>query len=121
MKWTIRIELTPDGNEPITRDIGTITRSIADLYPEQVGLTLEEAAAAAPLQMEIITAQHEATNCAADRAWIAASAGISRMFVLNVCKRYSASSPAYLDIGGRCRSIDSSSSRTAIRPPKLTW
>jgi hypothetical protein len=42
MKWTIRIELTPDGNKPITCDIGTIPRPIADLSPEQIGLTLEE-------------------------------------------------------------------------------
>jgi hypothetical protein len=42
MKWTIRIELTPDGNPPITYDIGTITRAIADLSPEEIGLTLEE-------------------------------------------------------------------------------
>jgi hypothetical protein len=42
MKWTIRIELTPDGNEPITCDIATSTRSIADLSPEQIGLILEE-------------------------------------------------------------------------------
>jgi len=42
MKWTIRIELTPDGNEPISCEIGTITRPIADLSPEQLGLTVEE-------------------------------------------------------------------------------
>jgi hypothetical protein len=42
MKWTIRLELTPDGNPPITYDIGTITRPIADLLPEEIGLTLEE-------------------------------------------------------------------------------
>jgi hypothetical protein len=42
MKWTIRIELTPDGNPPITYDIGTVTRPIADLSPEEIGLTLEE-------------------------------------------------------------------------------
>jgi hypothetical protein len=42
MKWTIRIELTSDGNPPITYDIGTIARPIADLSPEQIGLTLEE-------------------------------------------------------------------------------
>jgi hypothetical protein len=42
MKWTIRIELTPDGNPPITYDIGTITRPIGDLSAEQIGLTLEE-------------------------------------------------------------------------------
>jgi hypothetical protein len=34
MKWTIRIELTPDGNPPITYDIGAISRQIADLSPE---------------------------------------------------------------------------------------
>ena len=42
MKWTIRIEFTPDGNEPGDQEIGTISRPIADLRPEQVGLTLEE-------------------------------------------------------------------------------
>ena len=42
MKWTIRIELTPDGNPPITYDIGTITRRIADLSAGEIGLTLEE-------------------------------------------------------------------------------
>jgi hypothetical protein len=42
MKWTIRVELTPDGNPPITYEIGTITRPIADLYPEEIRLTLEE-------------------------------------------------------------------------------
>ena len=42
MKWTIRIEVTLDGNGPSTRDVGTITRPIADLSPEQIGLTLEE-------------------------------------------------------------------------------
>jgi hypothetical protein len=58
MKWTIRTELTPDANEPITRDIGTITRSIADLYPEQVGLTVEQGQQLLRrVQMEIITAQ----------------------------------------------------------------
>jgi hypothetical protein len=30
MKWSIRLELTPDGNPPITFDIGMITRPIAD-------------------------------------------------------------------------------------------
>jgi hypothetical protein len=42
MKWTIRIELTPVGNEPLTRDVGTMTRPIADFHPEQVGLSPEE-------------------------------------------------------------------------------
>jgi hypothetical protein len=44
MKWTIRIELTPEGNEPITRDVGTITRPIADFHPEQVGLSPPDSA-----------------------------------------------------------------------------
>ena len=42
LKWTIRLELTPDGNPPITYDIGRVTRPIADLSPKQIGLTLEE-------------------------------------------------------------------------------
>jgi hypothetical protein len=42
VKWTIRIEITQGGKGPTTRDIGTITRPIADLLPEQIGLTLEE-------------------------------------------------------------------------------
>ena len=37
MKWTIRVELTPDGNDPIAYEIGMITRPIADLAPEQIG------------------------------------------------------------------------------------
>jgi len=37
-----RLELTPDGNPPITYDIGTITRRIGDLSPAEIGLTLEE-------------------------------------------------------------------------------
>ncbi len=32
MKWTIRVELTPDGNPPITYDIGTITRPIGTFW-----------------------------------------------------------------------------------------
>ena len=42
MKWTIRIELTPEGNEPMTCDVDTMTRPIADLHPEQVGPSHEE-------------------------------------------------------------------------------
>ena len=37
MKWTIRLELTPDRNPPITYDIGTITRRIADLSRRRSG------------------------------------------------------------------------------------
>ena len=42
MKWTISIEFTPDGDKPIRRDLGTFSRPLADLMPEQIGLTLEE-------------------------------------------------------------------------------
>ncbi len=42
VKWTIRIEVTLDGKGPSGHDVGTITRPIADLSPEQIGLTLEE-------------------------------------------------------------------------------
>lgn len=35
MKWNIQIEFTPDRNKPIQIDVGTITRPIADLHPEQ--------------------------------------------------------------------------------------
>ena len=61
MKWTIRIELTPDDNEPITYDIGTITRPIADLAPEQIGLTLEEGQQILRrIQVQIIASQAHA-------------------------------------------------------------
>ena len=42
MKWTIKIEFTPDGNEPISRDLCACSRPLVDLMPEQIGLTLEE-------------------------------------------------------------------------------
>jgi len=61
MRWTIRVELTPDGNPPITYDIGTITRPIADLSPEQIGLTLEEGQQLLRrIQVEIIRSQAHA-------------------------------------------------------------
>jgi hypothetical protein len=61
MKWTIRVELTPDGNPPITYDIGTITRPIANLSPEQIGLTLEEGQQLLRrVQVEIIASQAHA-------------------------------------------------------------
>ena len=61
MKWTVRIELTPDGNKPITYDIGTITRPIADLSPEQIGLTLEEGQQLLRrVQVEMISSQAHA-------------------------------------------------------------
>src|ERR1700694_3030801 len=61
MKWTIRVELTPDGNPPITYDIGTIIRPIADLSPEQIGLTLEEGQQLLRrIQVEIIASQAHA-------------------------------------------------------------
>jgi len=42
MQWKIKLEFTPDGGETITREIGSITRPIADLRPEEIGLTLAE-------------------------------------------------------------------------------
>jgi hypothetical protein len=61
MKWTIRVELTPDGNAPITYEIGTITRPIADLAPEQIGLTLEEGQQLLRrLQVQMISSQAHA-------------------------------------------------------------
>jgi hypothetical protein len=61
MKWTIRVELTPDGNPPITYEIGTITRPIGDLSPEQIGLTLEEGQQLLRrVQVEIIASQAHA-------------------------------------------------------------
>jgi hypothetical protein len=61
MKWKIRIELTPDGNDPITYNIGTITRPMADLLPEQIGLTLEEGQQLLPrVQSEMISSQAHA-------------------------------------------------------------
>src|SRR5450631_1614136 len=59
----------PDGNEPITRDVGTLTRPIADLYPEQVGLSIEE-------RQQLLRSsrwkssqlRHVGTNRAVDRA-----------------------------------------------------
>ena len=61
MKWTIRLELTPDGNPPNTSEIGTVTRSIADLSPEEIGLTLEEGQELLrQLQIQIIASQAHA-------------------------------------------------------------
>jgi hypothetical protein len=40
--WTIKVEFTPDGGEPQVRQIGTISRSLSDVRPEEVGLTLQE-------------------------------------------------------------------------------
>ena len=61
MKWTIRIELTPDGNPPITYEIGTVTRAIADLSPEEIGLTLEEGQQLLRrIQVQIIASQAHA-------------------------------------------------------------
>jgi hypothetical protein len=40
VRWTIKLEFTPDGGEPQVRQIGTISRSMSDVRPEEVGLTL---------------------------------------------------------------------------------
>ena len=42
MQWKIKLEFTPDGGETISHEIGSITRPIADLRPEEIGLTLTE-------------------------------------------------------------------------------
>jgi hypothetical protein len=42
VRWTIKLEFTPDGGEPQVRQIGTINRSMTDVRPEGVGLTLQE-------------------------------------------------------------------------------
>jgi hypothetical protein len=61
MKWTTGVELTPDGKPPITYDIGTITRPIADLSPEHFGLTLEEGQQLLHrVQVEMISSQAHA-------------------------------------------------------------
>src|ERR1035438_89021 len=40
MKWTIRIEFTPDGSAGRSREVGVLTRE--ELRDENIGLTLEE-------------------------------------------------------------------------------
>jgi hypothetical protein len=68
MKWTIRLELIPDGNSPITYDIGTITRPIEDLSPEQIGLTIEEGQQLLRrVQVQIIASQAPNSNFAHPR------------------------------------------------------
>ena len=42
MQWTLKLEFTPDGGETVVHEIGSITRPIADLEPEEIGLTLAE-------------------------------------------------------------------------------
>ena len=42
MQWTIKVEFTPDGGPTRTHEIGRVTRPIADLRPEEIGLTLAE-------------------------------------------------------------------------------
>jgi hypothetical protein len=42
MQLTIKLEFTPDGGKTINHPMGTINRPIADLRPEEIGLTLAE-------------------------------------------------------------------------------
>jgi hypothetical protein len=61
MKWTIRLELTSEGNPPITYEIGTLTRPTAELSPEEIGLTLEDGQQLLrQLQVQIIASQAHA-------------------------------------------------------------
>jgi hypothetical protein len=94
MKWTIRLELTPDGNPPITYEIGTITRSIADLLPEQIGLTLEEGQQLLRrVQVQIIgslPARCTPMPSAEDLVCIVEDLSALRMSAPNVFKQFSA-------------------------------
>ncbi len=56
MKWTIRIEFTPDGSAGRSREVGVLTRE--ELRDENIGLTLEEGRRLLQsLEMAIITNQ----------------------------------------------------------------
>jgi hypothetical protein len=88
-KWTIRLELTPDGN-PITYDIGTITRPIADLSPEQIGLTLEEGQQLLRrCRFMSLESRRTRMPCADDLARIVADPSALRISAPSVFKKYS--------------------------------
>jgi hypothetical protein len=91
MKWTIRLELTPDGNRPITYDIGTITRPIADLSPEEIGLTLEEGQQLlAESRYRSLAARRTPTPSAEDLACIVGNLSALRTSAPNAFKQFSA-------------------------------
>jgi hypothetical protein len=40
MRWAVRLELVREDGITATRELATITRPMADLRPEEIGLTL---------------------------------------------------------------------------------
>jgi hypothetical protein len=42
MRWSVKLEFTPDGGGPQVYELGSIDRSMNGVRPEEVGLTLEE-------------------------------------------------------------------------------
>ena len=42
MRWTVKLELVRDDGITAIHLLATITRPIADLQPEEIGLTMEE-------------------------------------------------------------------------------
>jgi hypothetical protein len=47
MRWTVKLELVRDDGITAIHQLATITRPIADLQPEEIGLTMEEGRALA--------------------------------------------------------------------------
>jgi hypothetical protein len=91
MKWTIRLEFTPDGNAPRSIDVGTITRPPSDLLPEDVGLTLEEGRQLLQgIEREVIGNQVHAYAACNRRCVAAGNARESRMYAPSASRRFSA-------------------------------
>jgi hypothetical protein len=42
MRWTVKLELVRDDGTTVIHQLAEITRPIADLHPEEIGLTMEE-------------------------------------------------------------------------------
>jgi hypothetical protein len=64
MRWTITLEFTPDGGQPLVRQISTISRSMTDVRPEEVGLTLQEGRELRGIERQVIANQvHVYTLC----------------------------------------------------------
>ena len=79
VRWTIKLEFTPDGGEPQVRQIGTINRSMTDVRPEGVGLTLQEGRQLLRgIECQVIANQVTFTRSASALARIAAGGDNSR-------------------------------------------
>jgi len=64
MRWTITLEFTPDGGQPLVRQISTISRSMTDVRPEEVGLTLQKGRELRGIERQVIANQvHVYTLC----------------------------------------------------------